>query len=130
MPIVSERPTEMTYSTIAYANPWKTMLTMMLRKLVILRPFRSLSSLRIQNLPLIPDVANGLHGYIDQFASDLLDLVDVDVHHDVARIGIDGDRSARADRVGPGLYRLHRALAGDNSLLRLDRGKYRRHSIP
>src|SRR3954469_22675794 len=56
----------------------------------------ALPGLLLRRLHRILDVRNGLELHIIELAIHLLDLAHIDILDDVARLGIDGDRAARA----------------------------------
>src|SRR6266853_4145955 len=84
---------------------------------------RALASLWVQHLPRILDLRDRLEFDIGKVVALTLDPADIDVLDDVARLGVDLDRAARAVGVLPAGENLHRLVGVDLAALRLDRGK-------
>src|SRR6185437_15685190 len=85
-------------------------------------------SLRVHQLPLIFHIRNRLDRDVREVAVYLLDLVDIDLLHNVAGLRIDRDRAARTFWVFPVLQHVHSGIAG--VLAFLDRGEDGGHSVP
>src|SRR5207244_10383497 len=98
------------------ATPWKATLT---------TAEASSCSCGLLLLQLLPGILDGGAHRLDldvgELPVDLLHLAQVLVLHDVARLGIDGDRPARAVRILPVLEDLHGLLGIELALLLLDR---------
>src|SRR5262245_806226 len=106
-PIVTDRPTEMTYKIMPKATPWKATLTReernSCRVLLLLRRL-------LQFLPrILHRGANGLELDVGELPADLAHLAQILGLDDVARLRVDRDRAARAVRVLPALGDFHRA---------------------
>src|SRR5947199_9541523 len=93
-------------------------------------PGTAASFRRVQLLPRVLNLRDRLELDIGKSAVHLLDPAQIDVLDNVARLGIDRDRAARALRVLPGLEEVHRFVGGELALCRLDHVEDRRHSVP
>src|SRR6267378_7477338 len=124
-PIVTDRPTEITYRIMPKAAPWKATLTSEERNSA-----RGLLLL----LQLFPGILHGGPHRLDldvgRLAADLAHLAQVLVLHDVARLGIDRNRAARTVRILVGLEDLHRLVRVELALLRLDRREDHVDAVP
>src|SRR3954471_22932774 len=133
-PIVTERPTEITYSTAPKARPRNSVLMRPERISIgssgnktpagaagVLRFSRVTLLLLVDFLPRILDRGDGLELHVGEMTTDLAYLAHVLVLHDVARFRIDGDRPARAVRILPALPDRHRLVRVHLALL-LDHG--------
>src|ERR1700733_7576317 len=85
---------------------------------------------RVQFFPRILDHRDRRNLDIGQLAVDLLDLADVDVLDDVAGVGVDLDRPARAVRVLPVRQERYRLVAGKLALGLLNQIEDRGHPVP
>src|SRR5438094_7808628 len=74
---------------------------------------------RVQFLPRVLDLRDRLELDIGELAVQHLGAADVDILDDVAGLGVDHDRSARAVRVLPALEEGHRLVAGELAVGRL-----------
>src|SRR6185295_18314151 len=94
-PSVTASPQASTNSSMPYATPSNRMVAM---AIPFPPPFDGggWRSLFLRGLHRVLDVGDGGELDVVEFAADLLDLADVDVLDDVARLGIDRDRPARA----------------------------------
>src|SRR6266851_3734355 len=85
---------------------------------------------RVELLPRILDLVDGLELDIGEVIALLLDAADVDVLHHVARLRVDHDGPARAVRVLPPREDLHRLVAIRFALGLLDDREDRGHAVP
>src|SRR5882672_7552734 len=115
-PIVTDRPTEITYRIMPSAAPWKATLTSEERNSA-----RGLLLL----LQLFPGIlhrgGDRLELDVGRLAADFAHLAQVLVLHDVARLGIDRNRAPGAVRALVALEDLHRLVRVELALLRLNR---------
>src|SRR6267378_544847 len=124
-PIVTDRPTEITYRIMPKAAPWKATLTSEERNSA-----RGLLLL----LQLFPGIlhrgSDRLELDVGELAADLLHLAQVFVLDDVACLRIDRDRSPRAVRALVVLEHLHRLVGVELAVLRLDRLEDHGDAVP